>query len=934
MHLLQDCVPSAAARRLVAGAALLALVALVPPDAYAQTATLEGRVTDAQGGAVAGATVTATAPGVAALAATTDGGGMFRFTALDPGNYSLTVAMAGFRTERRAALAVGAGETLRVDVQLGLAPFAQQVDVIGVGPAPGTTVDRDRVPATVAVVTAAEIEDRQAASLADVLYEQLGSVTLEGATANLFQPTLRFRGFTASPLLGLPQGVAVYQNGARINEPFGDTVQFDLIPQFAVAQAQLSAGAEPTYGLNALGGAMVLNLKNGFDHTGFRGEFSGGSFDRYSATAEWGANNGPWAVYLGATRFDENGWRTASPSEVTQAVADVAYRDETVDAGVTFTYADSSLNGNAAAPIELLDVDRSAVFTYPDITENRLAFVQGRFDVAVSPTWSVQVTGYYRDLDRKTLNGDEAEFEECDDDFLPPGAPLGTLCFGADDDDDDDEEHEGDHDGDDDGDDDDDDNGASAFHPADDDDDDLDGDDDHDGDDDDEEEAHPLVDVNSGRFITEDDTEGNAAYNRTTTRSKGFGATLQATATTAYDSGRENAFTVGVSADLADVGFTSSSEVGTLTSERTVTGSGLLAGLYGQAPDDLFNTGLDTANSAIGLYFSDTFSVTQRTHLTVSGRFNHARIEIADRLGTSLDGEHSFSRFNVGAGAVHQFSDAVSVFGRYAESNRAPTAAELSCADPAEPCRVPNAFISDPPLEQAVARSVEGGLRGRVVDASRWRINWSVAVYHTAIADDILFVASPELIGTGYFQNAGDTRRVGLDAELNGQVDRLGWFASYGLVDATFQSPLELPGDDEVNDAATEGGFVAVEPGDRMPGIPRHSFKAGIRYALTDAWDVMLETVTASSRIFVGDEGNDQAVLAGYGIANLRSVYRAGEHLELFLRVDNLFDTHYATFGALAELEVFLSEVPDASDPRFVSPGIPRSAFGGVRVRF
>ena len=897
-----DCGAAAAARRFAACAGLLALTALVPPDAFAQTAALEGRVTDAQGGAVVGAHVTAAAPGMEPAVAATDAGGMFRFAMLDPGTYALTVERTGFRTERRAALSLGAGETLRVDVQLGLAPFAQQVDVIGVGPTPGSTVSRDRIPATVAVVTAAEIEDRHAASLPEALNEQLGSVTLAGATTNLFQPTLRFRGFTASPLLGLPQGVAVYQNGARINEPFGDTVQFDLIPQFAVNRLQLSAGAEPTYGLNALGGAMVLDLKNGFDNTGFRGEFSGGSFDRYSATAEWGANNGPWAVYFGATRFDENGWRKAQPSEVTQAVADVAYRDETIDAGVTFTYADSSINGNAPAPIELLDVDRSAVFTYPDITDNRLGFVQGRFDIAVSPAWSVQVTGYYRDLDRKTLNGDEAEFEECDDDFLPPGAPLGTLCFGGDDDDDDNGDDEHGHDGDDDG--------------------------------DDDEAAQPLVDVNTGRFITEDDAEGNAAYNRTTTRSKGFGATLQATARTTHGAGRENVLTLGASADLADVGFTFTSEVGTLTPDRGVTGSGLLAGIYGEAPDDIFNTGLDTANSAVGLYFSDTFSVTQQTHLTVSGRFNHARIEIADRLGTSLDGEHSFSRFNVGAGAVHQFSDAVSIFGRYAESNRAPTAAELSCADPAEPCRVPNAFISDPPLEQAVARSVEGGLRGRVVDASRWRLNWSVAVYHTAIADDILFVASPELIGTGYFQNAGDTRRVGLDAELNGQVDRLGWYASFGLVDATFQSPLELPGDDEVNDAATEGGFVAVEPGDHMPGIPRHSFKAGIRYAVTDAWDVMLETLTASSRVFLGDEGNDQARLAGYGIANLRSVYRAGQHLELFLRVDNLFDKHYATFGALAELEVFLSEVPNASDPRFVSPGIPRSAFGGVRVRF
>ena len=110
---------------------------------------------------------------------------------------------------------------------------------------------------------------RGAASMADALNERLGAVALEGTTTNLFQPTLRFRGFTASPLIGLPQGIAVYQNGVRINEPFGDTVQFDLMPQFAIDNVQLSAGADPTYGLNALGGALALGLKNGFDHTGF-----------------------------------------------------------------------------------------------------------------------------------------------------------------------------------------------------------------------------------------------------------------------------------------------------------------------------------------------------------------------------------------------------------------------------------------------------------------------------------------------------------------------------------------------------------------------------------------------------------------------------------------------------------------------------------------
>ena len=891
---------ASAARRFAAG---LLLAALASVEARAQTGAITGRVTDAQGAAVAGAEVTATAPGTAPAVAATGADGAYRFPALATGTYVVTVATPGFRTGRRTGVTVAAGEARTVDLQLAVAPFAQRVDVVGVAPV-GDGVSRERIPATVSVLTAGEIMDRQASSFADTLHERLGAVTLEGTTANLFQPTLRFRGFTASPLLGLPQGVAVHQHGVRINEPFGDTVQFDLIPQFAIDEAQLSAGAEPAFGLNALGGTLALRLKNGFDHAGLRAELSGGSFDRFSGTAEWGGRRGPWAAYVGATRFDETGWRAASPSAVTQAFADVAFRDGRIDAGVSFTYADSRLNGNGPAPVELLAVDRSAVFTYPDTTENRLAFVQGRYEITASPAWAVQVTGYYRDLDRRTLNGDEAEFGVCDDDALPPGAPAATLCAGGDDDADDEFGDGGEDD---------------ADHG--------------DGDLDDAEAAYPLVDVRTGRFITEDDTEGDAAFNRTATRSKGYGATVQAVASSDLG-GRENVLTFGLSADLADVDFSSSSEVGALTADRTVSGSGLLAGVFGAAPDDRFNTGIETANRAVGLYFSDTLSITGRTHLTVSGRFNHARIAIADLLGTALDGEHAFSRLNVGVGAVHQAGGAVSVFGRYAESNRAPTAAELSCADPAEPCRVPNAFISDPPLEQTVARSVEGGLRGRATFGAAGSVDWSVAVYRTAIGDDILFVASPELIGTGYFRNAGDTRRVGVDAEVNGRAGRLGWYAGYGLVHATFESRLELPGDAEVNAAATAEGALRVEPGDRLPGVPRHSFKGGVRFTVTDPWDVMLETVAASNRVFVGDEGNDQAPLDGYGIANLRSVYRAGDHVELFVRIDNLFGTDYATFGALAELEVFLREAPDARDPRFVGPGAPRSGFTGIRLRF
>jgi len=870
------------------------------------TSTLEGQVTDQQGGVLAGVIVSVT-PSVGSVTSvlTTDTTGSYRLASLQPGIYTVRFSNTGFVVVEKS-VNIRAGEVSVLNAELTISPFSQQLDVVGVAPALGGGVDQGRIPASVSVIESSELTERGTTSVADTLQQRFGSVTLENATGNPVQPTLRFRGFTASPLLGLPQGVAVFQNGVRINEPFGDTVQFDLIPQFAMERIELTAGAEPTFGLNALGGALAFRLKNGFETTGFRGEVQGGSFERFNGTGEFGATRGPWALYLGATRFNESGWRTASNSGVTQVVADLGYRRSRVDAGASFTYADSTLNGNGPAPIELLDVDRSAVFTFPDTTENRLGFGQGRLNVLLSPAWSLQANGFYRDLARQTLNGDEADFSVCDDDVLPLGAPANTLCAGAGDDDDDDPS----------GDDDDGllerltDNDAA----------------------DDASAMTPLVDVVTGRFITEDDTEGDAAFNRSTTGSKGYGSSVQLTGT--HRPGEHaNTVVFGASIDLADVEFRSNSEVGTLTRNRTVTGSGLFAGEFQDAPDDLFNTSLETENRSLGVFFSDTISLLDRWHVTVSGRFNDSQITIFDRLGTSLNGNHSFSRFNPGVGVVYQTSDTLSLVGRYTEANRAPTAAELSCADPEKPCRVPNAFVSDPPLEQAVARSVESGARGRFsVHGSDQE--WSVVAYRTGIRDDILFVASPKLLGTGFFQNAGDTLRVGLDAELSGGTDRFGWYASYGLIQATFESSLVLPSNVDVNDAANANGEIFVMPGDRLPGIPRHSFKLGGRYDVTSGWDISLDAVVASSRIFVGDEGNDQAPLDGYTTTNLRSAYALNEVLELFGRVHNLFAIDYSTFGVLAEVELELEEAPGADDPRFVSPGSPRSVFVGARVKF
>ena len=141
----------------------------------------------------------------------------------------------------------------------------------------GTAVDPALVPANVQRAVAEQLQRSQSLDLTDFLNRQSSSVSTNHAQSNPLQPDFNFRGFTASPLLGLPQGLSVYQNGVRVNEPFGDTINWDLIPLSAVDSVQMLAGAQPVFGLNTLGGALSLQMKNGFSYEGTQAEAYGGS---------------------------------------------------------------------------------------------------------------------------------------------------------------------------------------------------------------------------------------------------------------------------------------------------------------------------------------------------------------------------------------------------------------------------------------------------------------------------------------------------------------------------------------------------------------------------------------------------------------------------------------------------------------------------------
>ena len=265
----------------------------------------------------------------------------------------------------------------------------------------------------------------------------------------------------------------------------------------------------------------------------------------------------------------------------------------------------------------------------------------------------------------------------------------------------------------------------------------------------------------------------------------------------------------------------------------------------------------------------------------------------------------------------------------YAETNRAPTPAELSCADEAAPCSLTNFFVGDPPLRQVVARSFELGASGQSHGA--WTLRWQIAGYRTTSRDDIQFTAS-DTRGRAYFRNIGSTRRMG--ADINVSLSRGPWTlqAGYAFIDATFRSPLTLNSPD--NPSADEDGRIRVLPGARIPGIPRHRATLSFEYA-GKGFKLGGDVQGQSGQRLFGDESGSQAPTNGFFVAGLHGSLHLVGPLTAFADVTNLFDKRYATFGTFSQTsEVELSEAPAATNPRSLGPGAPRRWLAGLRAKF
>src|ERR1700689_3367888 len=192
-------------------------------------------------------------------------------------NYSPLVASVLLLGAAGAALAQSVASTSTTTSATEPNTRLAQVVVIGTTPLPGTNIDIDKVPGNVQTLSADDLAKDGQANLIGSMATQLSTVNINDTLADPFQPDILIRGFEASPVLGTPQGIAVYQNGVRINEAFGDAVNWDLILDVAFDRFDILT-VTPVYGLNALGGAAVITMKNGFTYQGFEWEAAGGSF--------------------------------------------------------------------------------------------------------------------------------------------------------------------------------------------------------------------------------------------------------------------------------------------------------------------------------------------------------------------------------------------------------------------------------------------------------------------------------------------------------------------------------------------------------------------------------------------------------------------------------------------------------------------------------
>jgi outer membrane receptor protein involved in Fe transport len=841
------------------------------------------------------------------------------------GRYTLTLAKSGFVTlvvnvEVLSQIAVTRELTFVV------AGLATTVNVISATPIGSLDVSLADVPLPVQTVSAKTIEDTNALDLTDVLKKRLNGVYVNENQNNPFQPDVNYRGYTASPLVGSTAGLSVYLDGVRQNQPFGDVVSWDLIPKIAIASTELIPGSNPVYGLNTLGGAIAVQTKSGLTNSGFAISGYGGSFGRRAVEAQYGGSNATglnW--FVGGTLFHEDGWRVHSPSSVKQSFAKLGYTRANTVLSLSGGYAINSLTGNGTQDFRTinrttgLNFGYNSVYSLPDVINQHSPFVTLNGTLAISNSVTFSANAYLRYTRTNTSNGD-INTNSFDQSLYTLSASDKAALTAA---------------------------GISfpttAITPA--------------------NTPFPfLLCIAQGLQRNEPGEKCTGVDTDTANKQNADGFSGVVSWRTSH-----SRLAVGAGLDRGSLTYKQTGQYGYLNTDG-VTITRIPTFLDGttnvnDVPQDT-RVNLHGTSNTPDLFLIDIFTVGKWV-LTAAGRYNHTNVNNIDRLppiayrGT-LTAVNVFQRFNPSAGVVYKTSGLLHAYFNYGESSRAPTSTELGCADPNFPCSLPNALVSDPPLRQVVSRTYEFGVRGN----PDGQLRWTAGYFHSNNYDDLLFVAAQQT-GYGNFQNFGQTRRQGVEANVSSHLRKLDTGAEYTFLSATYESSQTInSGSNSSNSNAlaglsgvTDGGTILIRPGNHIPQIPQNLLK------LYGDFHPLLKLAINGDISLIGSayvRGNENNLhmpngvtylgcgkSPGYGVVNIGTRYTFNSHYEFFVQVNNLLNRRYYTAGQLAstpyDANGSFSARPFAvlntgdyavRHSTYLSPGAPITVFGGMKVSF
>ncbi|NDC60907.1 MAG: TonB-dependent receptor, partial [Betaproteobacteria bacterium] len=589
-----------------------------------------------------------------------------------------------------------------------------EVKVISTTPLPGIGSPLEELPTNVQSATSKNIADSQANNLADFLNKNFGSVHVNDNQGNPFQADVNYRGYTSSPLLGTPQGLSIYMDGVRMNQPFGDVVSWDLIPKSAIQGISLMPGSNPLFGLNTLGGALSIQTKDGISNPGTEAETVLGMHGRKSVEIQHGGvnENGVSYYFLG-NKFTDNGWRDASGSDVNQIFSKFGWKDQKTDLKLTYAFSSSRLLGGGLQQENLLATNRSSVFTKEDVTKNSSNFLNLEGKRTINDSIFMTGNAYFRNALTATENADinEDSFNQAIYSSGQSGVSNYTLAqknilLALD------AAHGGAY------------TGAvtpgttrnsryssTGFFPS-------------------------TACISNANANDEPNEKCTGIFNTTRTDQNNFGISGQLNFLNDYDIG-SNTLVLGAGFDKSKTKFNQGAQFGYLNADRSLQTVNAFANGT-QTSEGGFNQQVDLHSDAhtFSVFGSNTLSTTNHLHLTLAARFNDSKLNNIDNLtdssnatiasklsaycsgiaassrptwcvtgladgrwpGTNntLTASHSFRRMNPALGISFTPNSRFNPYASYSESNRAPTSIELGCADPDFGCRLPNSMAGDP----------------------------------------------------------------------------------------------------------------------------------------------------------------------------------------------------------------------------------------------